>query len=161
MRLECLKGKVIAIDEPTPQERYIRSLTHDYNAVTSENYRLRMRIRELLDKLADYAIMVEEERKKSNWVKGIKGLFAGSVPEGGFVKVGKKERARLAHQIATDFPNLTEGAKIYPYENRNHFYLFQVGAFGSYRFLAKIQIEGNEDLIMKCRKRLSDGQERG
>lgn len=68
------------------------------------------------------------------------------------LKIGKKERTRLSHQIATDFPDLKAGSKIYDYENRNHFYQFSVNDFGSYSFHYKIKIEGNQEAISKIRK---------
>lgn len=68
------------------------------------------------------------------------------------MKMGKKERERLNHQIATDFPDLKPSSKLYDYENRNHFYQFSVNDFGSYSFHYKIRIEGNQDVIKKIRK---------
>lgn len=68
------------------------------------------------------------------------------------MKIGKKERERLNHQIATDFPDLKPSSKLYDYENRNHFYQFSVNDFGSYSFHYKIRIEGNQDVIRKIRK---------
>lgn len=68
------------------------------------------------------------------------------------LKIGIKERERLNHQIATDFPDLKPSSKLYDYENRNHFYQFSVNDFGSYSFHYKIRIEGNQDVIRKIRK---------
>lgn len=69
------------------------------------------------------------------------------------LKIGIKERERLSHQIATDFPNLKADGKMYNYENRNHFYRFTVNDFGNYSFHEKIKIVGNEDYINNIRKK--------
>lgn len=68
------------------------------------------------------------------------------------LRIGKKEQARLSHQILTDFPNLPAGPQVYNYFNRNHFYKFSVQGPGSYLFHRKIAIEGNEEAITKARK---------
>lgn len=91
------------------------------------------------------------------------GLMMGSTSEGGkkeggsalrFVsaKVSKKERVRLSHQIHTDFPKLKAGNTTYPYENRNHFYVFSVNSPGDYNFHVKIKIDGNEEKIANIRE---------
>ena len=69
------------------------------------------------------------------------------------MKIGKKERERLSHQIATDFPNLKPDGKIHNYENRNHFYRFSVNSLGDYSYHLKIKITGNEDYINIIRKK--------
>ena len=116
---------------------------------------------ETLDKLLDYAIIKtdnNEIRKKDNWVKGDKGLFAGSVPvNGGRMTV--KEITRVSHQIATDYPLLTASERRLPYENRNNFYIFNVLGFGSYKFHFKLKIDGNEDLIREIRKELRNSND--
>lgn len=95
----------------------------------------------------------DETRKKDNWVKGDKGLFAGSVPVNGG-RMTAKEITRVSHQIATDYPLLTASERCLPYENRNSFYIFNVLGFGSYKFHFKLKIEGDEDLIKEIRKAL-------
>ena len=100
--------------------------------------------------------IIVEERKKDNWVKGAKGYFAGSVPMYGG-RMTLKEIVRVSHQIATDYPLLPAGETMYPYENRNHFYLFSVVEFGQYDFKFKIKIDGNEDYIRDIRKELHNG----
>lgn len=67
-------------------------------------------------------------------------------------KIGKKEKARISHQIASDFPKLKADGKIYNYENRNHFYQFTVNETGSYHFTYKLKLEGNQEIISKIRK---------
>lgn len=67
-------------------------------------------------------------------------------------KIGKKEKERLSHQIATDFPKLKADGKIHSYENRNHFYQFTVNETGSYHFTYKLKLEGNQEIISKIRK---------
>ena len=69
------------------------------------------------------------------------------------LNIGYKERKRLNHQIATDFPNLKPDGRIHNYENRNHFYRFTVNDFGNYNFRYKIKIVGNEDYIDSIRKK--------
>jgi hypothetical protein len=66
-------------------------------------------------------------------------------------KIGKKEKTRLEHQIASDFPNLKPGQSM-NYENRNHFYQFTTIDTGKYHFTYKIKLEGNQDVIRKIRK---------
>lgn len=68
-------------------------------------------------------------------------------------KIGKKEATRLSHQIFTDFPNLKPGPEIYNYANRNHFYQFRVDSSGSYSFIRKIPLEGNQEYIDWLSKR--------
>ena len=70
----------------------------------------------------------------------------------GSVRMGKKEYVRLCHQILTDHPSLPEGATVYNYFNRNHYYRFSVKAPGSYVFHDKMKIEGNETRIARIRK---------
>lgn len=69
------------------------------------------------------------------------------------LKIGKREKIRLSHQIATEFPNLKADGKVHNYSNRNHFYRFSVNVFGSYNFHYKIKIVGNEDFIKQIRKK--------
>ncbi len=110
----------------------------------------------MLDKLLNYAIIKptdNETRKKDNWVKGDKGLFAGSVPTfgGGRMRITKSEYTRLCHQIATDYPLLPADGRMHFYENRNCIYQFTVLDFGSYSFSFKAPIEGNEEKIAVLR----------
>ena len=123
----------------------------------------------------------EVRARGDNWTKGDKGLFTGSKGSGGgssgsgggksgkkvdkseksgkiekrpkSLKIGKKERERLSHQIATDFPNLKPDGEIHNYENRNHFYRFSVNGLGNYSYHLKIKIVGNEDYINSIRKK--------
>lgn len=69
----------------------------------------------------------------------------------GRAKMSPKEHKRLSSQFGTDFPN-AEKDRIYPYENRNHFYLVKVHGFGSYSFLTKIPLKGNTEKINRIRK---------
>lgn len=105
------------------------------------------------------------EERARHYIRGEHGYFMGSVSDGNSggggkqpykksQKMGEKECVRLSHQIATDFPALPAGNKPYPYENRNHFYIFSVNGFGSYQFYYKIPIDGNEDYIREIRKGL-------
>lgn len=83
--------------------------------------------------------------KKNSTVKGKRGRIGQTI--------GKKEAARLSHQIFTDFPNLRPGPEIYNYMNRNHFYQFRVNGSGSYSFIQKIPLEGNQEYIDWLSKR--------
>lgn len=83
--------------------------------------------------------------KKSSTAKGKKSRIEQ--------KIGKKEVARLSHQIFTDFPDLKPGPEIYNYMNRNHFYQFRVNGSGSYSFIRKIPLEGNQEYIDWLSKR--------
>lgn len=67
------------------------------------------------------------------------------------LRIGVKEKTRLEHQIATEYPELETGMNM-KYSNRNHFYEFTVNDLGSYHFTYKIKIDGNEDVIRKIRK---------
>lgn len=106
--------------------------------------------------------------ERGSYIQGPDGKMRGSRPGSGksgsgkksrkgtgkSLKIGKKERVRLSHQILTDFPTLKEGPRQYPYENRNHFYLFSVNGPGEYSFHRKIRIEGNEEFIAAIRREL-------
>lgn len=99
-----------------------------------------------------------EERKKTNYIQGKDGKMNGSRPlnsSGNFgkVRMSKREYTRVSHQFATDFPKAVSG-KTYGYFNRNHFYVLNVIEFGTYKFLSKIAIVGNEDKINLVRETL-------
>lgn len=83
-----------------------------------------------------------ETRQKSNWVKGKKGLFAGSVPmgEGGSAKMSRKEYNRVSSEIFTNKPLLEAGAISHIYFE-NHYYKFEVVEPGTYRFVLKEKID--------------------
>ncbi len=103
--------------------------------------------------------IIEERTKggKTNYAQDPKtGKMMGSVPMGGG-KMTPKEISRVSHQIATDYPSLPPGSMLYPYENRNHFYIFSVVEFGQYDFHFKMKINGNEDYIRDIRKELRNG----
>ncbi len=83
-------------------------------------------------------IIEEETRKKDNWVKGDKGLFAGSVPVNGG-RMTRKEYNRVSSEILTNKPLLKKGAEGYHYYG-NHLYRFTVIEPGTYKFIMKIKI---------------------
>lgn len=84
-----------------------------------------------------------ELRKKMNWVKGSKGLFAGSVSNGagGSARMSKQERARVSSAIATNFPNLKANGDILPFRYGNYKYKFSVVEFGTYDFHEKVKLK--------------------
>ena len=70
-------------------------------------------------------------------------------------KISFKERIRLSHEIATDYPQKKPGDK-FGYENRNHFYIVKVHEFGSYSFEARLVLsDKNKPYIDILRKELS------
>ena len=74
-------------------------------------------------------------------------------------KLSYKERVRLSHEIATDFPLKKPGDR-FGYENRNHFYIVRVREFGSYSFEARIALtKENKPYIDLLRKGLSENGE--
>ena len=89
-----------------------------------------------------------EERKKTNWVKGSKGRFAGSVPVSGGGRIPIREYIRLCHEIVTDHPEYEDGSRHFCY-NRDYFYTFTVIEPGLYNFEQMIKIEGNREEINK------------
>lgn len=93
-----------------------------------------------------------EERKKTNWVKGSKGRFAGSVSDGcgGYTKITKSERKRVSSAICTNFPLLTPG-KHQMFDYGNYMYGFTVIEPGTYDFDLKVKIDGNEALLKRLR----------
>ncbi len=84
-----------------------------------------------------------ELRKKTNWVKGKKGLFAGSVSNGagGSARISRKERAIVSSAIATNFPNLTADGEKHSFRHGNYKYKFSVVEFGTYNFHEKKKLE--------------------
>ena len=84
-----------------------------------------------------------ELRKKTNWVKGSKGLFAGSVSNGagGSARMSKQERTRVSSAIATNFPNLKANGKKRSFCYGNYKYEFSVIEFGTYTFYNKEKID--------------------
>lgn len=74
------------------------------------------------------------------------------------VKISKNEKARLNHQILTDFPNLQADGTFHCYENRNHFYVFKVEDVGEYSFWVRMKIDGNEELISNITESLKEGR---
>ncbi len=80
-----------------------------------------------------------ELRKKTNWVKGKKGLFAGSLPMGG--KMSGSERRRVSSAIATNFPNLKADGVLRTFRHGNYSYKFDVVEFGTYNFYKKSKLK--------------------
>lgn len=83
-----------------------------------------------------------ELRKKTNWVKGSHGHFAGSVPTGGggSVKMSKSERRRVSSAIATNFPTYKPG-KLFKFNFGNYQYKGSVVEFGTYEFFSKTKLK--------------------
>lgn len=96
---------------------------------------------------------IMEYRKKTNWVKGDKGRFAGSVPMGGGgaapsknakldldgkpfkyppVRLPKKEYARVMSEIAKDWHTKYEGRELCRIVFVNKTYYFENHSFGDY-----------------------------
>ncbi len=100
-----------------------------------------------------------EERKKTNWVKGAKGYFAGSVPNGmgGRARMTKKEYDIVCSEIITTKPMLTDGQYFYHYYG-NHFYTFTVVEPGTYKFNMKISIAKGSSKIDMLRS-VIDGED--
>lgn len=97
-------------------------------------------------------IIEEETRKKDNWVKGDKGLFAGSVSNGsgGRARMTRKEYNRVSSEIFTNKPLLKAGAEGYHYFG-NYFYAFTVIEPGTYKFKLKINSDKQKSLVQKWR----------
>lgn len=95
---------------------------------------------------------IMELRKKTNWVKGSHGHFAGSVSNGagGYTKMGKAERKRISAEIVTWHPNYKSGSS-HCGSYGDYFYGFNVIMPGTYNFTLKMKIEGNEDTIKRKR----------
>ncbi len=93
---------------------------------------------------------IMELRKKTNWVKGSHGYFAGSVSNGagGYTKMSKSERKSVSSEIATWHPNYKSGSS-HTFFHGDYFYGFTVVELGYYDFKLKMKIAGNEDRIKK------------
>lgn len=100
---------------------------------------------------------IMELRKKTNWVKGKKGYFAGSVSNGagGYTKMSKAERKRVSSEILTWHPNYKIGSS-HCGSYGDYFYGFNVVMPGSYDFNLKMKIVGNEDKIKRKRSLFDD-----
>ena len=92
-----------------------------------------------------------ELRKKTNWVKGAKGRFAGSVSVSGTARMTKREKAIVSSAICTDHPTFEPGSR-QNYNYGDFFYSFTVVMPGVYDFDIKIKVDGNEDLIRHIRR---------
>lgn len=86
-------------------------------------------------------IIEEETRKKDNWVKGDKGLFAGSVSNGsgGRARMTRSEHARVSSEIMTNKPTLLVGDIARHYYG-SYVYEFRVIEPGTYKFISKRKI---------------------
>lgn len=93
-----------------------------------------------------------EERGKTNWTKGVKGYFTGSVSNGagGRARMTKAEYNRLCSEILTNKPRLKIGSNGYHYYG-SHFYAFTVIEPGTYKFNLKINSEKKKALAQKWR----------
>ncbi len=102
-----------------------------------------------------------ELRKKTNWVKGKKGLFAGSVSNGagGYTKMSYAERKRVSSEILTWHPNYKIGSS-HCGSYGDYFYGFNVVMPGSYDFNLKMKIVGNEDFIKRYRRQNNGSDEK-
>lgn len=87
-------------------------------------------------------IIEEETRKKDNWVKGDKGLFAGSVPYASRIKLAKGEHRKITSEISTNYSKYA-GKEIgyHPsiWNDRYYVYVFVNKGFGDYTFIQKRQ----------------------
>lgn len=81
-----------------------------------------------------------ELRGKTNWVKGSKGLFAGSVPLSGGGRMSFKEISRVSSAIATNFPTYKPG-KRFIFRFDNYRYEGSVVEFGTYDFFSKTKLK--------------------
>lgn len=92
-----------------------------------------------------------EERAKSNWTKGSKGWFTGSVSNGsgGRARMAKKEFIRVCSAILTEKPHLKKGA-VSDFFYDKHYYIFRVFEPGTYKFDYKIPLR-NSKVIDKWR----------
>ena len=103
---------------------------------------------------------MEERGNGKNATRKKNGQFSGSTPKvPKCYRVGKREFHRLTHEIATIYPTLKPGPKRYPFENRNHFYVFSVKGFGAYEYHLKVKIEGNEEWIRMQHVALKSNEE--
>ena len=100
---------------------------------------------------------IMELRRKTNWVKGKGGKFAGSVSNGlgGYTKMSKSEQKRISGEIMTWHPNYKSGSS-HCGSYGDYFYGFKVLMPGSYNFTLKMKIAGNEDKIKRKRSLFDD-----
>lgn len=96
-----------------------------------------------LDKLLDYAIIKStdsETRKKDNWVKDDKGLFAGSVPYASRIKLAKGEYKKITSEISTNYSKYAgkkHGVHHSLWRDKYYTYEFVNNGFGNYEFVRK------------------------
>lgn len=104
---------------------------------------------------------IMELRRKTNWVKGKGGKFAGSVSNGlgGYTKMSKSEQKRVSGEIMTWHPNYKSGSS-HCGSYGDYFYGFKVLMPGSYNFTLKMKIAGNEDFIKRYRRRNNGSDEK-
>ena len=85
-------------------------------------------------------IIEEETRKKDNWVKGDKGLFAGSVPYASRIKLAKGEHRKITSEISTNYGKYA-GKKHCVHHSlwRDKYYTYEFvnNSFGNYEFVRK------------------------
>lgn len=101
-----------------------------------------------------------EIRKKTNWVKGSKGYFAGSVPNGrgGNSRMTKAEYNLVCSEIITNKPMLHDGQNYYHYYG-NHFYTFTVIEPGTYKFNLKIKLTAENSGLIDATRSWFYGEE--
>lgn len=79
-----------------------------------------------------------EERKKTNWVKGSRGRFAGSAPVG--VRLSKGEYRKIVSEINTNYGKYA-GKKhcvhFSLWKDNYYKYMFINFGFDDYRFIGK------------------------
>lgn len=83
---------------------------------------------------------IMELRKKTNWVKGSHGHFAGSVPLSGGGRMSFKEIGIVSHAIAENHPTYKPG-KLFKFNHGNYQYKGSVVEFGSYEFFSKTKLK--------------------
>lgn len=84
---------------------------------------------------------IMELRKKTNWVKGSHGHFAGSVPLSGGGRMSFKEIGIVSSAIATNFPSLQADGVIRTFRHGNYKYKFDVMMPGKYNFYEKSKLK--------------------
>ncbi len=86
------------------------------------------------------AIIEEETRKKDNWVKGDKGLFAGSVPYASRVKLAKGEYRKITSEISTNYSKYAGRQSCVHcsiWHDKYYTYKFVNNGFDDYTFIGK------------------------
>lgn len=83
---------------------------------------------------------IMELRRKTNWVKGKGGKFAGSVSVS-CGRMSKQEVRRVSSAIATNFPALKSDGQMRFFRHGNYKYKFSVIEFGSYNFYEKKKLK--------------------